>query len=142
MSLQKILIYLLFLGSVGVVIYSCQNSAQLQQDMYYTNGRDLYIKHCQNCHGSNGEGLGALTPPLTDTTYFRKNKNKLACFIKHGLNVPITIQGQIYEDKMPGFSTLATIDITQLIVFITNAHGHKQGMYKTDQVSADLNNCK
>ena len=49
------------------MFYSCQTAETVQQDAYYVNGRDLYIKHCQNCHGGKGEGLGALTPPLTDS---------------------------------------------------------------------------
>lgn len=142
MSSRSLFILTGFMLSVCLMLYSCQNAAQLQQDIYYTNGRDLYIKHCQNCHGTKAEGFGALTPPLTDSTYLKANKSKLACIIKDGLSGPININHKDYNERMPGFPGLASIDIAQLIVFITNAHGNKQGMYTTDQVSADLNNCR
>ncbi|MCD0490181.1 cytochrome c [Pedobacter sp. MC2016-14] len=141
-SSRSLLILTGFMLSISIMLYSCQNAAQLQQDIYYTNGRDLYIKHCQNCHGSKAEGFGALTPPLTDSTYLKANKSKLACLIKNGISGPIRIHNKDYNDKMPGFPGLANIDIAQLIVFVTNAHGNHQGMYTTDQVTTDLNNCE
>ena len=141
-NLQRSIVIVVFCMSIISVIISCKNTAQLQQDIYYTNGRDLYIKHCQNCHGKNGEGFGALTPPLTDTLYLKTNKRKLACFIKKGVTGPVSVHQKTYNDKMPGFPELADIDIAQLIVFITNTHGSKQGMYTTDKVAADLKGCQ
>lgn len=124
------------------IIYACQNAGQLKQDVYYVNGRDLYIKHCQNCHGTKGEGLGILTPPLTDTVFLKENKQKLACFIKNGIKDTITVHGQQYDGNMPAFSQLYDIDIAQLMVYITNSFGNNQGMYTTEQVVEDLKNCK
>ena len=123
------------------MIYSCQNAAKMKQDIAYVNGRDIYIRHCQNCHGANGEGLALLAPPLTDTTFLKDNKSKLACFIKNGISdTSLVINGQQYDGKMPDFN-LANIDIAQLIVYITNNFGNKQGMYTPDQVAKDLANC-
>ncbi|MNX97005.1 Cytochrome c-552 precursor [compost metagenome] len=110
--------------------------------MYYVNGRDLYIKHCQNCHGANGEGLGTLTPPLTDTIFLKQNRQKLACFIKNGIKAPINVGGQEYEGSMPDFASLHNIDIAQLLVYITNSFGNKQGMYTPEEVAAALKDCK
>lgn len=124
------------------MIYSCQSAEQLQQDIYYTNGRDLYIAHCQNCHGSKGEGLEQLAPPLTDTTYLKENKKNIACFIKNGLEGKITVAGKVYDEKMPDEQDFADIDIAQVIVYITNNFGNKQGMYTPAQVNEDLKNCK
>jgi mono/diheme cytochrome c family protein len=132
----------IFFLLLGCIIYSCQSSQSLEQDIYYANGRDLYIRHCQNCHGAKGEGLGELAPPLTDTVFLKENKTRLACFIKNGLQGPITVGGKIYDEKMPDENDLAPIDIAQLIVYITNSFGNKQGMYKSETVAIDLNNCK
>ncbi|WP_316789090.1 cytochrome c [Pedobacter frigoris] len=140
--MRRRLLSILFLSSIGLIIYSCQNASQLKQDIYYTNGRDLYIKYCQNCHGANGEGLSALAPPLTDTVFLQQNKQKIACYIKNGLSEPITVHGRQYQEKMPDFPTLANIDIAQIIVYITNSFGNKQGHYTPEQVADDLKNCK
>jgi mono/diheme cytochrome c family protein len=138
---RKILITL-FIATLASIIYSCQSAQQLEQDRYYVNGRDLYIAHCQNCHGAKGEGLAQLAPPLTDTVFLKENKNRLAGFIKHGLEGPITVGGKVYNEKMPAEADMADIDIAQLLVYITNTFGNKQGMYTTEQVAADLKNYK
>jgi mono/diheme cytochrome c family protein len=139
--MRRKFIFAIIMMTISAMVYSCQSAQSLEQDIYYTNGRDIYIQHCQNCHGKAGEGLGELAPPLTDTTFMKVNKNKLACFIKNGLEGPITVAGKVYDEKMPAESDMADIDIAQLIVYITNSFGNKQGMYKTEQVSADLKNC-
>lgn len=140
--MRKLILSTLFFITIASMIYSCQSSEQLKQDIYYANGRDLYIKHCQNCHGSKGEGLNALAPPLTDTAFLKINKQKIACFIKNGSSGPITINGKIYDGKMPDFATLANIDIAQIVVYITNTYGNNQGMYTAEQIAEDLKNCK
>lgn len=140
--MRKTLLTFLTLSVIASIIYSCQNSDELKQQIYYTNGRDLYIKHCQNCHGANGEGLGKLVPPLTDTVYLKQNKQRLACLIKNGSDTTVTIHNQDYEGKMPDNAQLFDIDIAQLIVYITNSYGNKQGMYKPEQIAEDLKNCK
>lgn len=137
------LILTLVLGTLLGILYSCQREGggSLEQDMYYTNGRDIYIQHCQNCHGEKGEGLENLIPPLTDTTYLRENRDKLACFIKNGMEGKIVVDGREFNEKMPDHAEITDIDLAQLIVYITNAYGNKQGMYTTDDVVRDLKNC-
>ncbi|WP_316818972.1 cytochrome c [Pedobacter nyackensis] len=136
--MRKSLIAILFSCVLATIIYSCQNAAQVKQDVYYVNGRDLYIKHCQNCHGAKGEGLGALTPALTDTVFLKANREKLACFIRNGIKDTITVNGQQYEGTMPAFPELYDIDIAQLLVYITNSFGNNQGMYTPEEVSTVL----
>lgn len=141
-SVKKTVVYTLFCLAIVICINACQSASEIELAKYISNGKDLYQAKCQNCHGANGEGLGELSPPLTDTTFLMLNKNKLACYIKHGVNEQMTINGKTYHEKMPGFNQLHTIDIAQLTVYITNAFGNKQGMYTQDQVAEDLANCK
>lgn len=141
---RKHLLLSIFLLVLTGIFYSCsrEGATSLEQDMYYANGRDLYIQHCQNCHGEKGEGLENLIPPLTDTTYLKQNRNKLACYIKNGMEGKISVDGRMFDEKMPSHEEFTDIDLAQLIVFITNAYGNKQGMYTTAEAAADLQNCK
>ncbi len=135
------LIIVVFFSAVLAVIYSCQSRGQINQAQYASNGKDLYLANCQNCHGVNGEGLGDLIPPLNDTLFLKSNKEKLACFIKNGVSQEMRINGKTYDGKMPGFSHLESIDIAQIITYITNSFGNKQGVYPYEKVATDLTKC-
>lgn len=141
---RNFFIWTLVLATLASMLYACQRegSSSLEQDMYYTNGRDLYIQHCQNCHGEAGEGLENLIPPLSDTAYLKENRKNLACFIKNGMTGKIKVDGREFDDKMPSHEEFTDIDLAQLIVFITNSYGNKQGMYSTQDAAADLENCR
>jgi mono/diheme cytochrome c family protein len=140
--MRNCFLLLMVFGCFSTMIYSCQSSDQVTQAMYYTNGHDLYVRRCQNCHGEHGEGLEALIPPLTDKAFLKDHKRSLACIIKNGLDQRIQVDNRYYQEKMPAASDLNDIDIAQLIVYITNVNGSKQGMYSTSQVAVDLADCK
>ena len=137
------LLYLLFSLFAGVLIFeSCSNEMELNYQRYFVNGKGLYEKNCQNCHGTNGEGLGMLYPPLTDTVFLASNRSSLACMIKNGLSGKITVNNLSYETNMPANAILADIDIAQIIVYITNSFGNKQGFYDQKQAGVDLKGCE
>lgn len=139
--MRKIIIYTLFVTAISAVINACQSAGEIEMAKYLSNGKDIYKARCQNCHGENGEGLGELAPPLTDTVFLKQHKQKLACYIKNGTNEPMEIHGKTYQEKMPPFKDLHDIDIAQVMVYITNSFGNKQGMYTYEQVANDLKNC-
>ena len=139
--MRKYFVIAVFSLSICSIIYSCQSAGEIEFAAYRSNGKDIYIKYCQNCHGQNGEGLGELAPPLTDTIFLTENKQKLACFIKNGANEPMVVNGKTYNEKMPAFTQLENIDIAQVIVYVTNAFGNNQGMYQQQQIENDLKNC-
>lgn len=136
------LLYLLSCLFCTMLIFnSCSNELELNYQRYYVNGKGLYEKNCQNCHGANGEGLKKLYPPLTDTLFLSKNRNSLACIIKNGLNGDLKVNGITYNSAMPANAELADIDVAQIIVYITNSFGNKQGFYDQGQAGVDIKGC-
>lgn len=123
------------------ILVSCQSEAEIEYQRYFIMGRNIYKTHCTNCHSETGAGLGELYPPLKEADYLRKNKTKLACNIQNGLQGLIVVNGQFYNQKMPSQAQLSPIEIAEVITFITNSFGNKQGIYKVDNVNADLKNC-
>jgi mono/diheme cytochrome c family protein len=138
---NKLICTLFFLFCTAIIIQSCQNEESLNYKRYYVNGKGLYEKNCQNCHGADGKGLGTLYPPLTDSTFLLTNKKKLACIIRNGQNEEIVINNIKFQSQMPGNNTLADIDIAQVIVYITNSFDNKQGYYDQSLVTKDLASC-
>ncbi|WP_316829373.1 cytochrome c [Pedobacter aquatilis] len=140
--MRKYIIYSIFFFSLVAIIVSCQSQQEIDLQNYMSNGKDIYKTRCQNCHGENGEGLGELAPPLTDSVFLKTNKTRLACIIKNGANETFIIHGKEYKEKMPAFPELADIDIAQVMVYVTNSFGNKQGFVSYQQVSTQLQNCK
>jgi len=124
-----------------IIVVSCQSEQEIEYARYYTSGSLIYQSKCQNCHGKNGEGLLALIPPLTDSVYLRRNKYKLACISLNGLSGLISVSKKLYDGKMPpaGLSSLETADV---LTYITNSFGNKQGTITVEKVDRDLKNCK
>lgn len=140
--MRRHIIRSVFIFSIAGIIASCQNQETIDLQNYLSSGKDIYKAKCQNCHGENGEGLGQLAPPLTDSVFLKNNRNRLACIIKNGLNEEITILGKTYKEKMPGFPELTDIEVAQVKVFITNSFGNNQGFSSYQQVAKDLVQCK
>ncbi|MFW0715547.1 c-type cytochrome [Pedobacter sp. N23S346] len=140
--MRKYIIHFIFLFAIIAIIISCQNQETINLQNYLSNGKDIYKTKCQNCHGENGEGLGKLAPPLTDSVFLKTNKTRLACIIKNGISERIMINGKEYQEKMPAFPELADIDVAQVMVYITNSFGNNQGFVPYSKVSIQLQNCK
>lgn len=63
-------------------------------------GLAVYQVHCSSCHGDAGEGVRTLVPPLTDRDFIIRHMDSLPCWIKYGMNHPITVHGKLYDQPM------------------------------------------
>ncbi|MDO3625146.1 cytochrome c [Mucilaginibacter sp. BT774] len=122
-------------------ITACQSDESLEFKRYYSSGALVYQQHCQNCHGTKGEGLSALIPPLSDSTYLRKNILALPCYIKNGLKGQIIISGKTFEDVMPA-NDLSPVEISQVLTYIGNSFGNKLSTIDEQSVQKNLAGCK
>ncbi|MFD2872216.1 c-type cytochrome [Mucilaginibacter ximonensis] len=126
---------------LAMLIYSCgENDITFKR--YYTTGSVIYTTHCQNCHGSDGLGLSALMPPLTDSAFLRKNKSALACYIKYGIKSKILlINKKNYDADMP-LTDLSPIEIAEVLTYVGNSFGNNMGLVPVEQVNGDLAKCR
>lgn len=127
--------------TISILLFSCYDESYINYQRYYVQGKLIYEQHCLNCHGKSGEGLGNLMPPLTDSNYLKKNEAKLSCIIKNGLKGPILVNNKLYDTAMPAEPHLSNIEIAEVITYITNSFGNKQGLRELQQVEADLAKC-
>lgn len=117
---------------------SCQSNISIQTAQYAVNGQKLYGTHCENCHGSKGEGLGNLYPPLTDHDFLTKYRNKLSGIVKYGLHQEIEVLGVKYDQPMPANPTLADIEIAYILTYVTTHFGRADSTYTLEEVQSSL----
>ena len=139
---NKLFYSLFVIACMGIFFQACQSEDEITYARYYVNGKGLYEKYCQNCHASDGSGLKNLYPPLSDTTYIKTNRDKLACIVKYGMNDTITVGGRVYDGQMPATAELTDIDVTQILVYIGNSFGNKLGTFDMNKVSSQLKECR
>src|SRR5476651_2290405 len=130
--MKRLIIAALVVCCMGL-IWSCQSESQIEFARYYSSGMAIYQDKCQNCHGNKGEGLLALIPPLTDSSYLKNNKAALACMVKYGVNKPINLAGKTFDGKMKGVD-MAPVEIAEVLTYVTNSFGNKMGTITSDEV--------
>ena len=124
-----------------VFIISCQDEQSIDFKRYYGEGSQVYQTHCQNCHGSKGEGLASLIPPLTHVADLKKGKTSLPCIVQFGLQGKITVAGKQFEGNMPP-SDLTPIEVAQVVIYVSNSFGNQHGFMSEDEVDKALERCK
>ncbi len=111
------------------------------EDQTYQSGGRLYKTMCANCHMDAGEGLGALIPPIAGSDYLGKNRDKLPCVIRHGLQDSIVVNGKSYGENMAGMPGLSDIQVTNLLNYINTTWGNNNPVYSYEEVTALLGKC-
>lgn len=81
-------------------------------------GETLYMENCAQCHGNGGEGLRKLIPPLAGTDYIPAHLQELPCLIRYGLKGEITVNGQAYNQPMPGYADMEADEVKAIIDYM------------------------
>lgn len=92
-------------------------------------GRQLFLNMCSGCHGSNGEGMKNLAPPLAGSEWVEGDKKRLILLVLHGLEGPLTVKGHLYDKPeilpvMPSFTILDDKELSDILTYIRNAWGN------------------
>lgn len=87
-------------------------------------GAEIYLAQCATCHQGQGGGVPGAFPPLTKTDWVSGDKGRLIAMVLHGLEGPIEINGDLYDELMPGFAFLDDEDIAALLTFIRSSFGN------------------
>ncbi|MDA0194844.1 MAG: cytochrome c [Bacteroidetes bacterium] len=146
---NKLLLSILFFNAT--VLLHCSPSdrrpegsqrAEMRFDQYYVQGKRLYLTHCANCHGQEGEGLQQLNPPLAQSDYLLSNIEETVCIINKGLEGEIEVNGVKFSQPMPPHTDLRILEIAEIITYITNSWDASSGIFSARRVEQVYNNCK
>lgn len=134
-----------FVFVLSGVVSSCttggKSDRSVKYEQYYVEGEQLYITHCSNCHQKSGDGLGLLYPPLNDSDYMEQHVEEVICLIKNGISGEIIVNGQSYNQPMPGVASLTDLEIAEIATYIYNSWGHDKGIIELKLVTKTLVEC-
>lgn len=92
-------------------------------------GRQKYLSTCTGCHGTNGDGMNRLGPPLTQSEWVLGDEHRLILLMLHGIEGPIEVNGRVYDAPdilpfMPAHSTANDESIAAILTYIRNEWGN------------------
>jgi len=114
---------------------------QIRLKQYKVEGAKIYTAYCANCHQKDGKGLAAVYPPLAGADYLMENLERAACIIKNGQANEIVVNGETYNQMMPG-NPITNLEIAEVLTYITNKWGNKAGLTGVKDVDRWLQECE
>lgn len=138
---QLILAFLLMASCAPKSSNSDSNLAEISDStvmQYAIPGKALYENYCGNCHQANGEGLGKLIPPLKNADYMNADVARTVWIMRNGLKGEVTVNGQVYNQAMPGNTQLTPLELAQISTYLYNIWGNKEGVITSSMVEKYL----
>jgi mono/diheme cytochrome c family protein len=89
-----------------------------------TNGLLLFNKTCATCHGTDGQGIENVAPPLKGSEFVKGSTERLALIILNGLKGPVHVDGKFYQlnVSMPAFkNNFSDKEISDIIEYVRSS---------------------
>ena len=135
-------------------MYLMEHSGQFNALVYYPRqevpappgvdpemGKRVYTSKagCAACHQPNGAGSKAQnTPPLAGSEWVTaEGPNRLVRIVLHGLNGPIEVNGETWNNQMLPFGELLTDeDVAAVLSYVRQSWGNQASSVSPEQVTA------
>ncbi len=122
-------------GSGGVVPIPAHKA-------YDKVGAKLAKASCLACHGSNGEGAGAV-PPLAGSEWVNGPSMRTAMIILNGLDGPIEVAGKSYSGNMPSQgSGLGAKELAGILNFVRGNFGNEASFITMEMAQTAIDSSK
>jgi mono/diheme cytochrome c family protein/glucose/arabinose dehydrogenase len=86
-------------------------------------GKRLY-SNCMSCHQANGRGLPPVYPPLRGSEIVHGDATTLVKIVMHGMEGPIMVDGQRYNQVMPAAPLRTDEEIAAVLTYVRGAWGN------------------
>jgi mono/diheme cytochrome c family protein len=90
-----------------------------------SEGNQLYIKHCLQCHQTDGKGVRGMFPPLAGNEKIKGPATDIIKIVLFGLEGPITVNERDYNQPMPPQAYLTDKQIADILSYIRNSWGNQ-----------------
>jgi len=117
-------------GSWSTVAHEVENpqAASAAPVKRVVDGSLVYIGVCQTCHQPAGTGVAGQYPPLAGSEWLTRDAETAVRIVLYGLEGPITVKGQAFNNKMPAFhDKLGNDEIAAVLTHVRSAWGNSAG---------------
>ena len=98
-------------------------------------GKQVYLGLCYACHQPDGRGLPGAFPMLAQSDYMVADRTRAIRIVLHGLEGPVTVNGQTLNSAMPGQgAVLNDQQVADVLTYVFNAWGNPGGAFKASEV--------
>ena len=98
-------------------------------------GELLYQQRCLICHGPEGRGVPSVFPPLAQSDWLPKNRERSIRALCEGLNGKIRVNGADYEGNMPA-QALNDAEAAAVLNYVGSTWGNTIPPFTADEVKA------
>lgn len=98
-------------------------------------GNDVFSRYCALCHQTNGEGVSGAFPPLTQSEWAQGDKGRLIRLVLNGMQGPITVNGQQYNNVMTPHAFLTDEQIANVLTYVRLSFGNEADAVSPDEVA-------
>lgn len=102
-----------------------------------TRGEEIYLDFCMQCHLADGKGTPKIFPPLAGSDWLINKRKESIHAIKYGLNGPIKVNGEPYNNAMTSLG-LEDKEIADVLNYSMNSWGNKQKKMVTEEEVAAI----
>lgn len=127
---------------LAVVYLFAQAKKQPAATASVKRGQKVFETTCIVCHQKNGGGVPRMYPTLVKTSFVLGDKSQLAQIVLKGLNQPIEVKGEKYNNVMPAFAQLTDEQIADVLTYVRNSFGNKASAVSPALVKAERDKIK
>lgn len=99
-------------------------------------GKKVYDEYCKTCHQANGQGLGAVYPPLAKSDYMKNTpKAQIIKEVVNGKSGKIKVNGKEYNGVMAPLPAKYTAeDVANVLTYIYASWGNPGTVFTAAEV--------
>ncbi|MFZ9661016.1 MAG: c-type cytochrome [Chitinophagaceae bacterium] len=101
-----------------------------------SRGKIVYETYCLPCHQQDGAGVARLNPPLVKNDWVNGDKKRLINVILKGLDQPMEINGETYNNVMASHDYLTDLEVADVLTYVRNSFGNKASPITPVEVKA------
>ena len=110
-------------------------SGNLTLEQQIAAGKAHFNGTCSVCHQDSGLGIPGVFPPLAKSDFIAKDPEQAIHIVLNGLAGKVTVNGKEYDSVMPPMSQLNNDEIANILTYVFNSWGNKDGRVSAEQVA-------